>query len=96
MTRCTIGLLITLAVSLVVAALATETSPSTIGHRIGWLRVGFPDGQPDPREEAFWQGMHDLGYVEGRNLFWRSATRGSASSGSPTSRLSWSSSRSRC
>ena len=48
MTRCTIGLLITLAVSLVVAALAIETSPSTIGHRIGWLRVGFPDGQSDP------------------------------------------------
>jgi putative ABC transport system substrate-binding protein len=41
-------------------------SPPT-GHRIGWLR-GFPDGESDPREEAFRQGLHDLGYVEGRNL----------------------------
>jgi putative ABC transport system substrate-binding protein len=66
MTCRTLGLLIALAVSLVVAALAAETPPT--GHRIGWLRVGVPDGKPDPQEEAFRQGLHDLGYVEGRNL----------------------------
>jgi putative tryptophan/tyrosine transport system substrate-binding protein len=68
MTCRTLWLILTLAVSLVMAALAAETPPPPTGHRIGWLRVGFPDGEPDPREEAFRQGLHDLGYVEGRNL----------------------------
>ena len=94
MTRCTIGLLIT-SVSLVVAALATETSPSTIGHRIGWLRVGFPDGQPDPREEAFGRACTTSAMSRaGTSLEERDA--GERVERLPTSRLSWSSSRSRC
>jgi hypothetical protein len=68
MTCRTLWLLIALAVSGVVAALAAETQPQTTGHRIGWLRVGFPDGAPDTREEAFRQGLHDLGYVEDQHF----------------------------
>ena len=42
-------------------------------------------------DEAFLQGLRDLGYVEGRNLVieYRSMPRGSPS-GSPLSRPSWS------
>jgi putative tryptophan/tyrosine transport system substrate-binding protein len=68
MTCRTLGLLIALAISLVVAALAAEAPQPTTGHRIGWLRVGLLDREPDSREEAFRQGLHDLGYVEGQHL----------------------------
>jgi putative tryptophan/tyrosine transport system substrate-binding protein len=64
--RC-ILLLITLTLAVLMAPLAAQAPPPTV-HRIGWLRVGVPDGQPDPREDAFRQGLHDLGYVEGQNL----------------------------
>jgi putative tryptophan/tyrosine transport system substrate-binding protein len=61
-------LLVTLTLAVLMAPLAAQAQPQPTVHRIGWLRVGFPDGQPDPREEAFRQGLHDLGYVEGQNL----------------------------
>ena len=35
-------------------------------HRIGFLSSGVPGSSPDI--EAFRQGLHDLGYVEGKNL----------------------------
>ena len=31
-------------------------------------RVGFLTPGPNPREPAFWQGMRDLGYVEGKTM----------------------------
>jgi putative ABC transport system substrate-binding protein len=31
--------------------------------QLGYLYVGLP-----PLSPAFWQGMHDLGYVEGHNI----------------------------
>src|SRR6516225_990620 len=32
--------------------------------RVGYLSPGSP-----PASQAFWQGMRDLGYVEGKNIF---------------------------
>ena len=31
-------------------------------------RIGFLTPGPNPREPAFWQGMRDLGYVDGKNI----------------------------
>jgi putative ABC transport system substrate-binding protein len=64
----TVVVIVALALSLLVAPLATDAQPPTTRYRIGWLRVGFPDGQPDTREEAFRQGLHNLGYVEGQHF----------------------------
>ena len=36
-------------------------------HRIGWLGVGS-QGMENRPMEAFWQGMRDLGYVEGERI----------------------------
>jgi putative ABC transport system substrate-binding protein len=49
-------------------ALAAEAQQPTKVHRIGRLSPGPPLPEPDLREEAFRQGLHDLGYVEGQNL----------------------------
>src|SRR5512132_437066 len=42
--------------------------------RIGYLSV-FSSSNPYPPSEAFWQGLHDLGWVEGKNIAieWRFA-----------------------
>ena len=42
MMRCTIGLLLTLALSLLVAPLAAEAQPAKKVHRIGRLTAGSP------------------------------------------------------
>src|SRR6266498_1389500 len=43
---------------------ATAQQPTKV-PRIGLLRAGSP---PDPLVEVFRQGLHDLGYVEGKNI----------------------------
>ena len=66
MTRRTIGLLVTLALSLLVGMLAAEAQlPSNVA-RIGYLQATFPRSRPSV--QAFEQGLWDLGYVEGQNL----------------------------
>ena len=38
-------------------------------QRAGTLpRIGFLTPGPNPREPAFWQGMRDLGYVDGKSM----------------------------
>src|SRR5262245_41449000 len=64
MTRRTLGLLVTLALGLLVAALAADAQPPAHVHRIGWLS----GGERDPYVEVFLEGMRALGYVEGQNL----------------------------
>jgi putative tryptophan/tyrosine transport system substrate-binding protein len=65
MTRRTIGLLITLALGLLMAPLAAEAQRPGKLPRIGVLT---PLSAPNPLIEAFRQGLHDLGYVEGHNI----------------------------
>jgi len=65
MTRCLIGLLITFALGLLVAPLAAEAQPPAKVTRIGFLSV---HAGPSPRLEGFRQGLHELGYVEGRDI----------------------------
>jgi putative ABC transport system substrate-binding protein len=63
-----VGCLLTLILSLLVAPLTTEAQQLPKVHRIGRLILGSPPAHPDPSVEAFRQGLHDLGYVEGHNL----------------------------
>jgi ABC-type uncharacterized transport system substrate-binding protein len=84
MPRCCILLLITLALGLLAAPLVPDAQQPRKVPRIGWLSVGYdPVGArhpvSEPRrgfwQEAFLQGRHELGYVEGQNLIieWRYA-----------------------
>jgi putative ABC transport system substrate-binding protein len=70
MTRLTIGLLLTLVLSLLVVPLAADAQPPTNVPRIALLsgrRTPTP-ATPDANAEAFRQGLRDLGYVEGTNI----------------------------
>jgi putative ABC transport system substrate-binding protein len=67
MTRPTIGLLLTLALSLLVAPLAPEAQPPTHVPRIGVLATGMTR-ENERNVQAFLEGMRALGYVEGQNL----------------------------
>src|SRR5262245_47518129 len=62
-----VGLIVTLTLAILMAPLAVEAPPTTV-YRIGWLGAGPPLPEPDPSLAAFWQGLYDLGYVEGQNL----------------------------
>lgn len=64
----TVGCIVTLALSLLVAPLAADAQQATKVHRVGRLNGGSPPSSPDPSLEAFRQGLRDLGYVEGQNL----------------------------
>ena len=59
--------LATLAGGFVARPLATEAQPAAKPARIGYLGMDVTSDDPSNRE-AFLQGLHDLGYVEGRNL----------------------------
>jgi len=56
-----------IALGLVVAPLAAEAQPMARMVRIGLLELDVAAEDPRSRE-AFFQGLRDLGYVEGRNL----------------------------
>jgi ABC-type uncharacterized transport system substrate-binding protein len=62
-----VGLITTLILSLLAPPLATDAQQVTKVHRIGLLRSGSPTSDKHLLE-AFRQGLHDLGYVEGQNL----------------------------
>ena len=64
-----VGCIVTLTLSLLAALLTAEAQQATKVHRVGRLfGAGSPSSGPDPSFEAFRQGLHDLGYVEGQNL----------------------------
>jgi putative tryptophan/tyrosine transport system substrate-binding protein len=66
MTRRAIGLLVTLALSVLVVPLTADSQPTKM-HRIGILWHGSgPAG--GALFETFQQGLRDLGYVEGQNF----------------------------
>src|SRR2546421_2764153 len=62
------ALLATLVLGILVAPLAATAQPAGKVHRIGWLFAGSPSAGVHALLEAFRQGLHDLGYVEGRNM----------------------------
>jgi putative ABC transport system substrate-binding protein len=68
MTRRSIGFLMTLALAILVAPLAAEAQPLAKIPRIGVLSAGPPGGSDPAAIEAFWQGLRDLGYVEGQTI----------------------------
>jgi putative ABC transport system substrate-binding protein len=61
-----IGLMLTLALSLLVAPLATDAQRPAKVARIGYLSVG--GGADSPFAEGLRQGLRELGYVEGQNI----------------------------
>jgi ABC-type uncharacterized transport system substrate-binding protein len=62
-----IGLAVVLAVSLILAPLAAEAQQAPKEPRIGYLSAGALTTAPT-FENAFRQGLRELGYVEGRNI----------------------------
>jgi putative ABC transport system substrate-binding protein len=58
-----IGLLVTLALSLLMAPLVTHAQPSGKVYRIGVLATTYW-----PPFDSFREGLRELGYVEGQNL----------------------------
>jgi putative ABC transport system substrate-binding protein len=60
-----IGLAVALALGLFVSPLGADAQQTTKPARIGYLATGGNLPQPT---EAFRRGLHDLGYVEGRNI----------------------------
>jgi putative ABC transport system substrate-binding protein len=67
MTRRTIGLLVTLALGLLAAPLATEAQQPAQIRRIGFLSPAWFTLHTHNRE-AFLQGLRELGWVEGQNI----------------------------
>ena len=65
---------ILVAAMLFTVAVAVEAQQPTKIPRIGYLGFGDPSANL-ARTEAFRQGLRELGYVEGKNIFieWRSA-----------------------
>ena len=63
-----VGCIVTLTLSLLTAPLTAKTQQATKVYRIGLLSGFFPSSAPTSREEVFRQGLHEFGYVEGRNL----------------------------
>ncbi len=67
----TIGLISTLVFGLLAGPLPTEAQQAGKVYRIGYLGSRSP---LPTTEIAFWQGLHELGYVEGQNLRWASGS----------------------
>ena len=65
MTRRTVGFLLTLALGLLVAPLATDAQPAK-AHRIGVLSSASPPAASVPSLLVL--GLRDLGYVEGQHI----------------------------
>src|SRR5438132_9175161 len=63
-----IRLVVRLALVILMAPLAVDAQPPTKVYRIGWLSAGSPIPELESLLDAFRQGLHDLGYVEGQNL----------------------------
>jgi putative ABC transport system substrate-binding protein len=69
MTRCTLGLIITLAVGLLWAPLATAAQPPKKVPKIGVLSFRSPPSLPDwKRRSVFLQELSTFGWLEGQNI----------------------------
>jgi ABC-type uncharacterized transport system substrate-binding protein len=63
----TIGVIVTLSLSILAAPLAAEAQPAQKVWRIGLVSIGSDPAQP-ARWQPFVEAMRELGYVESRNL----------------------------
>jgi putative tryptophan/tyrosine transport system substrate-binding protein len=68
MTHHLIGLLVTLALTILVVPLAVQAQSPAKVPRIGWLSLGSPSSGPTPLRDAFRQGLLELGWVEGQTI----------------------------
>src|SRR2546425_11857479 len=64
----TVGCLVTLILSLLVAPHTATAQKSVTTPRIGVLSPASPPPAPTPFLDAFRQGLRDLGYVEGQTI----------------------------
>ena len=64
----TVGCLVTLILSLLVAPCTATAQQSVTLPRIGVLSPGSPPPPPSPTLDAFRQSLRDLGYVEGQTI----------------------------
>ena len=68
MPRTTVGLLVLLVLGLLLLSLVAEAQQPAKVYRVGRLSSGSPQSQSHGFEEAFRQGLRELGYIEGQNL----------------------------
>jgi putative tryptophan/tyrosine transport system substrate-binding protein len=68
MTRCRIGLLVTLAFSLFVTLRAAEAQPPGKVARVGYLSAAVPECSASPLCQTMAQRLQELGYVEGQTF----------------------------
>jgi len=61
------GLVVTLALGILAAPLAAEAQQAGKVYRIGFLGI-VPPSDTSPRQNAFRQGLRELGWVEGQNI----------------------------
>ena len=71
----TVGVIVTLTLSILAAPLAAGAQPRAKVPRVGWLASGFPPSEAARQQSPFWQGLHELGWAEGQNIAveWRYA-----------------------
>ncbi len=65
-----VGVDVTLALAILVAPLVATAQPRrvpTIGI-LGIRGIGIPVSEAERQRTPFWQGMRDLGWVEGQNI----------------------------
>jgi putative tryptophan/tyrosine transport system substrate-binding protein len=68
MIRRLIGLLVTLALALLVAPLATAAQQPAKVPLIGALATGFPPSEGQRQRSPFGQALRELGWIEGQNI----------------------------
>jgi putative ABC transport system substrate-binding protein len=63
-----VGFIVTLILSLLVALLAAKAQSLAKVPRIGWLSSGAPLSEEQRQQSPFFQGLRELGWVEGKNI----------------------------
>lgn len=63
-----VGFIVTLTLSLLAAPLAAKAQSLAKVPRIGWLSSGSALSEEQRQQSPFFQGLHELGWVEGENI----------------------------
>ena len=80
----TVGVIVTLTLSIIAAPLVTDARPATKVYRIGRLSPGRPSLSPIPMRRPSGRGCSSLVTSRGRISSWSTATQRGAQSSSPT------------